>query len=442
MIPPVAPGQADEKQNMVSWKNTFSMRQISLMNLAASQLGVKNGSRSGIPNCRRTYSITSPAKSLDLLRKNLQSAINKDIDNVIKKYLEKFFQPAINNIKTNLGKDSVSEDHVKEVCKQMLEDAKSMYKMSPASRDSSPYDYSDSEASTTDGRFGRMSPLSRKRKESDTDSETNTKRYKSQFWYMTECGKYKLPVKREGPKWNPDRITENTLFIMGPRANKVLGYGQTRGRLYARHPDLVRYSGDQEDKEWLSAKNLMPPSGGKAYLMILEDIKELTESDDYKNNPNLQLHELKGFMAPQFLLSKIRLFIQNFKTDKKPLMGLDLFDFRSQSITPPNTTLDSGPSTPSDTIQVESQPGSTSSKQSENNFVNMPEMSPNSNHSIISSQSPIQNSGLLSPNMLMTIANNTDGGGAVMILKENTQNDSSLSSILASHINSDNSQDF
>lgn len=271
-----------------------------------------------------------------------------------------------------------------------------------------------------------QSPLHRKRKESDTDSETNTKRHKSQFFYMTECGKYKVPIKREGIKWNPDRITENTLFIMGPRANKVLGYGQTRGRLYARHPDLVRYSGDQEDKEWLSAKNLMPPSGGKAYLMILEDIKELTESDEYKNNPNLQLHELKGFLAPQFLVNKVKLFIHNFKTDKKPLMGLDLFDFRSQSITPPNTTPDSGPSTPSDSVQVES---STSSKQSENNFVNIPEMSPNSNHSIISSQSPIQN-------ILMAIPSNTDG--SVMILKENTQNDTCLSSILAS----DNSQDF
>ncbi|KAJ3643332.1 hypothetical protein Zmor_026051 [Zophobas morio] len=442
MIPPVTPGQAEEKHNMVSWKNTFSMRQISLMNLAASQLGVKNGSRSIIPNYRRTYSITSPAKSLDLLRKNLQSAINKDIDNVIKKYLEKFFQPAINNIKINLGKDSVSEDHIREVCKQMLEDAKLMYKISPGSRDSSPYEYSDSEASTTDGRSGHTSPLHRKRKESDTESETNGKRHKTQFCYMMDGGKYKAPIKREGVKWNPERITENTLFIMGPRANKVLGYGQTRGRLYARHPDLVRYSGDQEDKEWLLTRNLMPPSGGKAYLMILDDIKELAESDEYKNNPNLQLHELKGFPAPHFLLNKIRLFLHNCKTDKKPLMGLDLFDFRSQSITPPNTTIDSGPSTPSDTVQMESQPGSTSSKQSDNNFANIPEMSPNSNHSIISTQSPIQNSGLLSPNMLMALANNADGNGAVMILKENTQNDSSLSSILASHINSDNSQDF
>lgn len=65
------------------------MRQISLMNLAATQFTGKNGTRSSIiPNYRRSYSITSPAKSLDLLRKNLQNAINKDIDNVLKKYLD------------------------------------------------------------------------------------------------------------------------------------------------------------------------------------------------------------------------------------------------------------------------------------------------------------------------------------------------------------------
>lgn len=69
-------------------KNTFNMRQISLMNLAASQLGMKNGTKSLIPNLRRAYSITSPTKSLDILRKNLQDAINKDIDNVLKKYVD------------------------------------------------------------------------------------------------------------------------------------------------------------------------------------------------------------------------------------------------------------------------------------------------------------------------------------------------------------------
>lgn len=58
------------------------------MNLAASQLNVRNGAKSVIPSYRRAYSITSPTKSLDILRKNLQNAINKDIDNVLKKYID------------------------------------------------------------------------------------------------------------------------------------------------------------------------------------------------------------------------------------------------------------------------------------------------------------------------------------------------------------------
>lgn len=58
------------------------------MNLATSHFGTRNGIRSDIQSYLQTGCIKSPAKSLDLLRKNLQSAINKDIDNVIKKYLE------------------------------------------------------------------------------------------------------------------------------------------------------------------------------------------------------------------------------------------------------------------------------------------------------------------------------------------------------------------
>lgn len=40
----------------------------------------------------------------------------------------------------------MSEDHVKDVCRQILEEAKSMYRVCPMSRESSPYDCSDSES--------------------------------------------------------------------------------------------------------------------------------------------------------------------------------------------------------------------------------------------------------------------------------------------------------
>lgn len=57
----------------------------------------------------------------------------------------------------NLGKNSVNDDLIKSVCQQMLEEAKIMYKISASSRDSSPCDYSDSEAgSFADGRIERM----------------------------------------------------------------------------------------------------------------------------------------------------------------------------------------------------------------------------------------------------------------------------------------------
>ena len=76
-------------------------------------------------------------------------------------------------------------------------------------------------------------------------------------------------MRREGPKWDPGRLTEETLFILGSRANKALGYGQTRGRLYIKHPELFKYSGDQTDKEWLAKANLMATTGGKVRLTTM-----------------------------------------------------------------------------------------------------------------------------------------------------------------------------
>lgn len=73
------------------------------------------------------------------------------------------------------------------------------------------------------------------------------------------------------------------LFSQGSKANKALGFGSTRGRLYTKHANLFRYIGDQEDKQWLQQHNLMPPAGGRAYLIIKQDIEELIFSDEYKN---------------------------------------------------------------------------------------------------------------------------------------------------------------
>lgn len=237
---------------------------------------------------------------------------------------------------------------------------------------------------------------------------------------------------------------------MGARANKVLGFGQTRGRLYVRHPEMLRYSGDPEDKEWLASKNLMPPSGGRAYLMLLEDIQELALNDDYRNSPNLQLNELQGFEAPPFMINKIKAFLEHVRTDKKQLPpASDLFDFqRSQSITPLSGAVDSAPSTPSDTLQtLESQSLSTSSKHSDiNSLINIPETSPGSNNSFMSgpfAQSPLRTSNSLSPNVLVGITmDSSNNNGSVLNLVENVQNEKILANLLSTHGSTDNSQEL
>ena len=83
------------------------------------------------------------------------------------------------------------------------------------------------------------------------------------------------------PPINGPVATFNGMFhhSMGFRS---LGFGATRGRLYTKHPELYKYCGDQDDKQWLHDNTLMPSTGGKAYLMISSDIRELAETDEYR----------------------------------------------------------------------------------------------------------------------------------------------------------------
>ena len=45
---------------------------------------------------------------------------------------------------------------------------------------------------------------------------------------------------------------------------------------------LFQYCGDQDDKSWLYESHHMPATGGKAYLLLVDDINELANSAEYK----------------------------------------------------------------------------------------------------------------------------------------------------------------
>nr|XP_021183550.2 uncharacterized protein LOC110371555 [Helicoverpa armigera] len=257
----------------------------------------------------------SANKSLDMLRQTIQSAVTREIDQVIKKYLEKFFVPAVNNIRLNLGDESVSEDQVRAVCRAMLDATRLLY-TTPPKPAQSPYETSDSDSSNgLDSKLVKQPNLQspcQKRKDSENDIDLGIKRKKIKQEDTTDSASSSplpSPALRDPEKWNPARLTQETLFIMGSHAHKVLGLGNSRGRLYTRHAGLLRYPADSSDKEWIASHNLVNAVGGKTYIMVLEDIEELANSDAYKHNSLPMLGELTGFKVPLFMLRKIKAYV-------------------------------------------------------------------------------------------------------------------------------------
>ncbi|KAK3911838.1 Deoxynucleotidyltransferase terminal-interacting protein 1 [Frankliniella fusca] len=330
----------------------------------------------------------------------------------------RFFQPAMDNIRVNLGLDCEAlllEEQVRVVLQRVLEEAKLMYTLRPPpprrhrkrsrSRPAAPAGPAHQDqvkqpvpkAGTVPAHPLHASPppatlqqMFKKRKEMDAEAEARRKRARLVGPMFAAASGVQVPVASLGspaapplpavpvapttpamaqtrlspgpappaanpgpgraalgvlptpapapanppavnylsPKWDPARITPDTMFVMGARANKVLGYETSRGRLYTKHQDLFKYASDQEDKEWLARNQLIQPTGGKAFLCIMQDIHELAVSQEYKDNPLVNLLELKGFRAPDFLLKKIRAYMRNLRTepldDLSGLLEMDL----------------------------------------------------------------------------------------------------------------------
>lgn len=311
----------DEKEAI---PQPFSMRLQTLNNFPGNH-GYKSTLRChpGSLNKAKVACITSTTKSLDLIRQNLQKFINKEIDKVIQEYIKKFFKPGIENIRFNNGSNAVSDEHMQSVCQKILEEAKKMY--IAEKRSATPLrDIADnvSDSGSTSGKRGG----NRKRRMSETDLDTNfpvQKRRKKGRPPLHASGrvtpsktmKQNEPVKREGPNWDPERLIPETLFVMGARANKALGFGATRGRLYIKHPELFKYSGDQDDKQWLFDHHHMPAIGGKAYILLYNDIQGLANTEEYRDNPNVILDELVFFTVPQWMTQKMKALMQAMRTD-------------------------------------------------------------------------------------------------------------------------------
>lgn len=249
-----------------------------------------------------TVSYTDPQVSMDLLRAVLQPSFNEDIMAVFKKY-HKFFEKAAENVKENVGDDVQTDQLIREACRNVLEHAKQLFPEGEVKRAGSEVAIKRPRPADEDY-IQRGSPLSKKRRTRPGLAMVSSDRPHT---FSTQVKLKSDPIKREGPKWDPSRLNEGSTFVLGSRANKALGMGGTRGRIYIKHADLFKYAADAKDKQWLAERHHMRATGGKmAYLLIEEDIQDLSRSDEYKDCPDVRMDELKPFSVPLWMVEKMQ----------------------------------------------------------------------------------------------------------------------------------------
>ncbi|KAM4740626.1 deoxynucleotidyltransferase terminal-interacting protein 1-like [Anableps anableps] len=252
---------------------------------------------------RRSHTVvsyTDPQVSMDLLRAVLQPSFNDDIMAVFRKY-QKFFEKAAENVKENVGEDVQTDHLIREACRNVLEHAKQLFPEVEGKRTGSEVTMKRSRAADEDYVIrGNLLPKKRKSRPGPVVSSDRPASY--------PLVKPKAePVKREGPKWDPSRLNDSSTFVLGSRANKALGMGGTRGRIYIKHADLFKYAADAKDKQWLAERHHMRATGGKmAYLLIEEDIQDLSRSDEYRDCPDVRMDELKPFGVPPWMVEKMQ----------------------------------------------------------------------------------------------------------------------------------------
>ncbi|XP_065062987.1 deoxynucleotidyltransferase terminal-interacting protein 1-like isoform X2 [Rhopilema esculentum] len=232
-------------------------------------------------NRTRTSTGSNPAKALELVRSALQPSLNADIERVLQSYQE-MFRMAAYNISDNT-KEPLTEDHVKYILRRALDEAKTLFQS-----DNKEEEKDDEPQMAEKKRPMPIKPVIIKKKKMRREDH----RPRDDYVY---------------PAWDEARLIDGTEFIMGVKANKILGFASARGRLYTRHPDLFKYMADQDDKQWLYDNGHMPITGGKAFVMIADDIRTLaTTHQDYKDNIGIKAEDVKGFVLPPFLFQKMK----------------------------------------------------------------------------------------------------------------------------------------
>ncbi|KFD71380.1 hypothetical protein M514_07137 [Trichuris suis] len=303
-------------------KHPFNKRMLIVKRyLALRKFNPKEFGR--VTNERYLNQATAAKAGLNALRKIYQPAINEEIREVVQRYADQVFAPAVRNVCQNVD-GTCSQQLLHTVCRNVLEEAKQLFPLSQNEGlarkindrpHRSPAEVYGEHRKRTNAYLQEVPYGNGVCKSESEMSEGSPLTDVSQSRYLNYSNKRirtKLASKIESTntvleKWNPSRLTENSEFVLGPQANSALGFAAQRGRIYTKYPSLFKYIGDNDDRQWLIDQKLKRmKNGGKVFLVLLEDIIELASTPECRNNPEVDLSMLEPFKLPLRILDKVK----------------------------------------------------------------------------------------------------------------------------------------
>lgn len=111
-------------------------------------------------------------------------------------------------------------------------------------------------------------------------------------------------------------LSVNTLFTFDFKAHQAFDYGPHE-RLIHKYPELIHYIIDSQDKDWFIQQRILSPIHRTSQILLLtiEEVNRIAHADILKNQPYPKSIELLGFKIPEFMLQKMRKFI-NEQSDR------------------------------------------------------------------------------------------------------------------------------
>ncbi|KAH8373933.1 hypothetical protein KR200_000977 [Drosophila serrata] len=314
----------------------------------------------GSHNMESGGSAESAMRALELLRISVQQSFDAEVNEIIKRYMNNYFKPAFGNIKENLGQHSVNEETLQKMSScALLENAKAQYtnfvrqhrlvaaatteqqrlalkrtakqEISPNTKiyvASKPMPCTATTVNQLQSAnqqqllvqqpdMQTVQPLQQQQQE-----QTPLQQHRSTVTPLVG-GTLPTPVRRQ-IFWNTAQISTSTKFVLDVQANLAFGFGTDgKERLASKHPELIRYLPDGEDREWLATRGIIPAENrsSRFLFLIYDEVCRLQQTHDlYRNKTNIDLSMMLTFSVTDAMIHKMRLFFVDLNIKSRGLI--------------------------------------------------------------------------------------------------------------------------